>query len=313
MNVLAHPTGDRILTGDALAKLDDVPDNKFRLIVTSPPYNINKSYERNEKRSLSEYIAFLDALVEKLDDKVTEDGSLCWQTGNYVKDGEVFPLDIFTYDLFAKRGYKLRNRIIWQFNFGLHSTRRLSGRYETILWFTKGDEYIFNIDPIRVPQTYPGKRHSKARAAKAGTPSGNPAGKNPSDYWIFDAKDAFDGSGVWKIPNLKANHVEKTEHPCQFPLELAERCILAFSKAGDWVLDPFAGVGTTLVAAAKLGRTGVGIDSSHEYVAIAKNRLRQLAEGTLPYRPLGTPPITPPLNHKVASIPREWLKADDEA
>ena len=125
-------------------------------------------------------------------------------------------------------GLKLRNRIIWRFNHGLHCKKRFSGRYETILWFTKNDEYVFNLDPVRVPSKYPGKRHFKG--PKRGQLSGNPLGKNPSDIWDVVQQDWEDE--VWDIPNVKANHPEKTEHPCQFPVELVQRCVLALTQPG---------------------------------------------------------------------------------
>ena len=69
------------------------------------------------------------------------------------------PLDTALYPIFKSHGLRLRNRIVWHFEHGLHSSRRLSGRYETISWFTKTDDYTFNLDPIRVPSKYPNKRH----------------------------------------------------------------------------------------------------------------------------------------------------------
>lgn len=156
------------LKGDVLAVLEKLPKAKYDLIVTSPPYNIGKIYERSTKLTFEQYIEWLDKVIGKLVDAVQDHGSICWQVGSFIKDGEVFPIDIHTYDSFKRRGMKLRNRIIWRFNFGLHSKRRLSGRYETILWFTKSDDHRFNLDAVRVPQLYPGKRHSKKR-----TRSGN--------------------------------------------------------------------------------------------------------------------------------------------
>jgi adenine-specific DNA-methyltransferase len=138
-------------------------------------------------------------------------------------------VDIVLYPVFASLGLHLRNRIVWHFGHGLHASKRFSGRYEVILWFTKGNEYTFNLDAVRVPQKYPDKKYFKG--PKKGELSGNPLGKNPSD--------------IWEIPNVKANHVEKTIHPCQFPVELIERLVLAMTDEGDWALDPFIGVGTT--------------------------------------------------------------------
>lgn len=106
-----------------------------------------------------------------------KDGSIVWQVGNYVEDGEVFPLDIHFYPIFKSLGMQLRNRIVWHFDHGLHASNRFSGRYEVLLWFTKTKDYTFNLDDVRVPAKYPGKRHYKGN--KVGQPSGNPLGKIP--------------------------------------------------------------------------------------------------------------------------------------
>lgn len=299
----------RLIQGDCAAALDSIPDKSCKLIITSPPYNIGKEYERGQVRSLKEYIAWLKPIAAKLCKKVTKDGSICWQVGNHVADGEVFPLDILTYDLFKKKGFKLRNRIVWHFNFGLHSARRLSGRYETLLWFTKSDNYTFNLDDIRIPQLYPGKRHSQARGEKAGRPSGNPLGKNPTDFWTFDAQTAFFGEPIWDLPNVKANHPEWTEHPCQFPSELVERCVLALTEGGDTVLDPFVGTGTSVIAAARHDRIGIGIDKSNKYIELARQRLADFEAGTLSLRPLGKPVRRPIVGERVATVPDEWKTA----
>src|SRR5262249_45679680 len=94
---------------------------------------------------------------------------------------------VYFYDIFKDAGFKLRNRIIWHFEHGLHASKRFSGRYETILWFTKSEDYTFNLDSVRVPSKYPGKLHYKGE--KRGLPSGNPLGKNPSDLWTILTKD----------------------------------------------------------------------------------------------------------------------------
>jgi len=300
----------RLFVGDALAALDKLNDQSVQLIVTSPPYNLRKVYERGDSMSLPEYIEWLTPIITKLHAKLTEGGSICWQAGNFVRDGEVFPLDVFFYEIFTKLGMKLRNRIIWRFNFGLHATKRLSGRYETLLWFTKSDQYTFNLDPIRVPQLYPGKKHATTKgAARAGKPSGNPLGKNPSDFWTFSAQDMFEANPVWDIPNVKANHPELTIHPCQFPHELAERCVLAFTEPGDTVLDPFVGAGTTVIAALKADRQAIGIDKNPEYIVLTKNRVEGLWEGRLKLRRSGSGVMQPEPTRAVTKVPTEWTKA----
>lgn len=299
----------RLIEGDSLTALDTVPDLSCRLILTSPPYNIGKEYERDRRLTLDEYFDWIRPIIEKLVNKLAIDGSVCWQSGNFIDSGEVYPLDTFFYSIFKELGLKLRNRIIWHFNFGLHAQNRFSGRYETILWFSRGDDYLFNLDPVRVPQKYPGKRHSAKKGVRAGGPSGNPLGKNPSDFWEFDASAAFKLDPIWDFPNVKSNHPEKTQHPCQFPSELAERCILALTNAGDVVLDPFVGSGTTAIAAAMHGREAIGIDRDARYVKLADYRLALLERGELPMRPMGTPLYQPAVGDRVARVPDEWLHA----
>ena len=311
VTVAGRTADHRLIRGDSLQVLDSIGDGSCRLVISSPPYNIGKEYERSHRRSLDEYIAWLKPIVAKAAAKVSEDGHLCWQVGNYVNNGEVFPLDFFFYQMISELGFKLRNRIIWHFNFGLHATKRFSGRYETLLWFTRSNEYFFNLDPVRVPQLYPGKRHSSQKGEKAGLPSGNPLGKNPTDFWIFDAQAALFHEPIWNLPNVKANHPEKTIHPCQFPSELVERCVLAMTAVGDTVLDPFVGAGTVVIAAAKHGRLGIGIDKSGPYIALAEQRLADYYNGELETRPMGKPPRTPKSNEKVATVPSEWLSTED--
>ena len=291
-----------IQNGDSLKILSTIDDNKFDLIITSPPYNIGKSYET--KTTIENYLSTQEKIINELIRILSNKGSLCWQVGNYVNKGEVFPLDIYYYQIFKKHGLKLRNRIIWHFGHGLHASKRFSGRYETILWFTKSDNYIFNLDAVRVPSKYPGKRHFKG--PNKGKLSGNPNGKNPSDIWEIVVKDWQ--NEIWDIPNVKANHPEKTTHPAQYPVELVERCVLALTNKGSWVLDPYSGVGTTVIAAIKNERNAVGIDKEEDYCKIAEKRIEDLKEGILRIRPINKPIHKPSKKDKVAQIPQEWLE-----
>jgi len=233
-------------------------------------------------------------------------GSLCWEIGNYVENGEVFPLDAYFYSAIkAIPQMSLRNRIVWSFEHGLHANRRFSGRYETILWFTKGGNYVFNLDPVRVPQKYPGKTYYKG--PKRGRPSANPLGKNPGDVWKVLERDWE--TLLWDIPNVKANHPEKTIHPAQFPIELVERLVLALTNEDEdhVVFDPYMGVGSTLVAAVLHGRRAAGVEKEAKYVKLASERVKQAFQGTLRYRPVGTPKHQPSGKEKVAQVPLEWL------
>lgn len=296
-----------LLNEDVETALKSLPQEFFRLIISSPPYNIGKSYEK--QTSLEEYLAWQETVIQALVKALQQGGSLCWQVGNYVDSGEVFPLDAYFYPIFKRAGLKLRNRIVWHFEHGLHASLRFSGRYETLLWFTKGDGYIFHLDPVRIPSKYPGKLHFKGE--KRGQPSGNPLGKNPSDFWQFLAEEWEEG--IWDIPNVKANHPEKTCHPCQFPVELVERCVLALTNEEDWILDPFSGVGSTLLAASKNHRRAVGIDKDAEYCALTKQRIVDFHEGRLKLRPVGKPVHKPTGREKVAQLPMEWINSEGES
>ncbi|NPV56633.1 MAG: site-specific DNA-methyltransferase [Anaerolineae bacterium] len=274
------PTSDVVLyNGDVRNLLPQIPSNLVSLVVTSPPYNIGKPYET--KLSLDEYLAQQESIIAECVRVTSDTGSICWQVGNYVFDSEIIPLDIVLFPIFQKYGLHLRNRIVWHFGHGLHAQKRFSGRYEVILWFTKTNQYTFNLNAVRIPQKYPQKKHFKG--PKIGELSGNPLGKNPSD--------------IWEIPNVKANHIEKTDHPCQFPVELIERLVLAFTNAGDWVLDPFMGVGSTAIASLMHGRKAIGAEIIQEYHAIAQERITLAEKGELQIRPMDRPVYDPNDNH----------------
>lgn len=270
------PTANFVLyEGGCLDLLSQIPDGFVKLVVTSPPYNLGKPYE--DRLDLDDYLAQQNQVIRECVRVLDDKGSICWQVGNYVNNGEIIPLDLVLYPIFSSLQLHLRNRIVWHFGHGLHASKRFSGRYEVALWFTKSNDYTFNLDAVRVPQKYPNKKYFKG--PKKGELSGNPLGKNPSD--------------VWDIPNVKANHVEKTLHPCQFPVELIERLVLSMTNENDWVLDPFMGVGSTAIAALIHSRKAIGAEIIPEYVAIAKERIHQAERGLLRIRPMTRPVYDP--------------------
>ena len=281
--------------GDRLDLLAALPEQSVQLIITSPPYNIGKAYER--KRSLNVYIEEQQETIAACYRVLRQGGSICWQVGNHINGSggaqEVYPLDIILYPLFKDLGLKLRNRIVWHFEHGLHCSKRLSGRHEVILWFTRDDEYLFRLDPIRVPQKYPGKKQYKG--PRAGQYSCNPLGKNPGDVWVF--------------PNVKHNHVEKTIHPCQFPVELVERFVLSCTDPGDMVLDPYAGTMTAVAAAVMHGRRGVGADIVPEYVELGQQRVALARAGLLRVRPMNRQVYVAPEGSSIACRPAEFASS----
>ncbi len=218
---------------------------------------MGKSYENSV--NTADFLEMHERLAPLLMRALKDGGSLCWQVGHHVHNGVVTPLDALVYAIFSKqKDLFLRNRIVWTFAHGVHAKRRFSGRHETVLWFTKGNNYTFNLDAVRVPQKYPGKRYYKG--PKKGEFSGNPLGKNPSD--------------VWEIPNVKANHVEKTRHPCQFPVALVQRLVRALAPDKGVLCDPFLGSGSSALAAVLENCNFVGCDLEDQYIKIAKSRPR---------------------------------------
>lgn len=223
-----------IFIGDCLAKMQAMPGGFVDLLVTSPPYNIGKAYEK--RQALDTYAEWMESIVVESARLLKEGGSACWQVGNYVKDGVVLPLDYLFMPMLERAGLTLRHRMIWHFHAGLHATKRFSGRHETILWATKG----------------------------------------PSRYHVAQARALM--GDVIEVTNIKNNHPERTGHPAQFPEGLIRPLILALSREGDIVLDPFFGSGTTGSVAAQLSRNCIGIERDERYVEMAAARIRGAAD-----------------------------------
>lgn len=286
-----------LFNGDCLKLLKTMPDECVDLIVTSPPYCMRKAYE-DPHNDIETFKNLHQNIFSDIYRVLKPCGSLCWQIGYHVSEKCIIPLDYIIYDLFAGLSKEkelpliLRNRIIWTFGHGLNSTKRFSGRHETILWFTKGEKYSFDLDKVRVPQKYPGKR--SYRGPNKGKLSGNPLGKNPSD--------------VWEIPNVKAKHIEKTDHPCQFPVAIPQRLIKALAPINGVVLDPFMGSGTTGVAAVLQGCFFIGIELDSNYFEIAKKRIEDAVEGNAKIRE-DKPIVMPNKNQAVAKLPEEFRMA----
>ena len=283
--------------GDCKKLLKKLPPESVDIIVTSPPYCMGKAYE-DPHDDIETFRSLHEDIFPDIYRVLKPGGSICWQVGYHISEKCVVPLDYIVYNLFTEMSsiydipLILRNRIIWTFGHGLNSTTRFSGRHETIMWFSKGNPGQFNLDEVRVPQKYPGKRYY--RGEHKGELSGNPLGKNPSD--------------VWDIPNVKAKHIEKTDHPCQFPVAIPQRLIKALTIKDDLVLDPFMGSGTTGVAALLEGRRFVGAEMKKEYFDISWNRIDDTLKGVVKIRP-DVPILIPNPNLSVSKLPEEFARA----
>lgn len=246
---------DKIFLGDTLEYLRGLPDESVDLVVSSPPYNLGKEYEA--RRALEIYLEEQKHVLSECHRLLKRTGSLFWQIGAFSDKGALIPLDIRFFPILESLGMIPRNRIMWIRQHGLHGRRKFSCRHEAILWFTKSDSYIFNLDSIRVPQKYKNKKHYKGE--KKGEFSCHPDGKNPGDIWLFR--------------NVKHNHEEQTIHPCQFPEDLVARIVLATTHRGDVVLDPYMGSGTVAIVAQNSGRHFLGAELDARYHCVALRRL----------------------------------------
>lgn len=257
--------------GDCLDLIPQLESESVQLALTSPPYNIGKSYET--KSTISDYLKFQEIVLNECWRVLSNGGSLVWQVGNYISPlKEVIPIDLLLFPIIQKLPEaRIRNRIVWEYPHGQHCRKRFSGRYEVLLWISKGQEYTFNLDSVRIPQKDPLKRYYKG--PNKGKISSHPLGKNPTD--------------VWRINNVKANHPEKTTHPCQFPIELAERVILSLTNQGDCVLDPFSGVASTGVAAVLNGRRTICVEKNGTFIKLGKKRIERAITGEVPRRQSG--------------------------
>lgn len=251
---------DKIHLVDCLELLKKLPTNSVDLIVSSPPYNIGKEYE--VKRALEIYLEEQSNVLKECVRVLKATGSLFWQVGAYSNKGTLIPLDIKFFPILESLEMKPRNRIIWARQHGLHAQNKFSCRHETILWFTKSDNYKFNLDNVRVPQKYQNKK--AYRGVNKGNFSCNPQGKNPGDIWLFR--------------NVKHNHEEQTIHPAQFPEDLIARIVLSTTNDEDIVLDPYIGVGTVAVVARDYNRHFLGAELEKKYYDVSLRRIAGLPD-----------------------------------
>jgi len=244
-----------VFHGDCVTELRRIPDGLIDLTVTSPPYNIGKEYE--EISPLDEYISWSTEWLREIFRVTTRTGALALNVG-YVSvpgKGKAVPLP---YLLWNKTQFFLNQEIVWNYGAGVAARRSLSPRNEKVLWYVKNPEdYIFNLDSIRDPDVkYPNqKKNGKLRC--------NTIGKNPSDVWQI-AK-VTSGSG--------RSSVERAPHPAQFPRDLIDRIVSAFSNENHLVLDPFLGSGTSAESAIALDRFCIGFEKNLEYCSVAAERL----------------------------------------
>lgn len=240
--------------GDCRELLKKIPDNSVNLVITSPPYNIGKPYGKyKDKIALDEWEELIKDVTNEIYRILVPNGSYFLNLSPIPigESKEILPLPFIGYSIMKDSGFHLRNMITWTFNNMQNCTNRLSGRYENILWGVKDiNNYVFNLDEVRIP--YITKNDKRLEGGK---------GRNPTDVWYFD-----------RVNNMTKKKLNLS-HPTIYPLPMIERIIKMASNPGDVVLDPFLGSGTTLVAASRLGRDGIGFELDERYADEIKNRL----------------------------------------
>lgn len=231
------------ICGDALIELKKLPDKSVDLIVTDPPYNLNKDYGNNNDRlEFDEYLEFTRTWLREAHRVLKDDGSI------YIFMGMRYISYVYTI-LEQELGMTFNSWITWFYTQGIGKTKGFSPRHDDILYFTKHPKkFVFNLDAIRVPQKY-------YRSVN------NMRGANPGN--------------VWEFSHMHYCNKNRKKHPTQKPEGLYERMILASSNEGDTVLDPFLGSGTLLRVCQQTNRNGIGIDVNPEYIEMSKERLNE--------------------------------------
>lgn len=226
--------------GDALMLFDEIEDESIDLIVADPPYNLGKDYGNNsDMKGYDEYLEFTSRWLTEAKRVLKPIGSI------YVFMGVRFIS--YLYDILDRElGMFFNSWIVWHYTQGIGKTRGFSPRHEDILFFNKSNQFFFNLDSVRVPQKYYRTRN-------------NMRGANPSD--------------VWKFSHVHYSELNRQNHPTQKPEGLMERMVLASTKPGGLVLDPFSGSGTTLRVCQQLKRDAIGFEINPEYIEMTRNRL----------------------------------------
>lgn len=235
--------GINVICGDAIEELQKISDKSVRLIVTDPPYNLNKNYGNNQDRlEFDEYLDFSRRWLNEASRILTDDGSI------YVFMGMRYISYIYSI-LEQELNMTFNSWITWYYTQGMGKTKGFSPRHDDILMFTKHPKkFVFHLDSVRVPQKY-------YRSVN------NMRGANPGN--------------VWEFSHMHYCNRNRKQHPTQKPEGLFERMILASSDPGDIVLDPFVGSGTALRVCQQTGRNGIGIDCNPEYIEMTKARLAE--------------------------------------
>jgi DNA modification methylase len=271
-NAAGMPDTNQIIQGDCIQILNDGPEQWIDLVFADPPFNIGYLYHGyNDEQKADDYLKFSHDWMKAVYRALKPNGTF------YLAIGDEYAADLC---VIARRqlGFHMRNWIVWHYTFGQQTKMMYAKSHTHILYFTKAPDpqsITFNADAVRVASA----RQTTYKDVRA-----NPKGKLPDDVWYLRPQETPEpffaaDSDTWNISRVCGTFKEREGwHGCQMPIDVLTRIIKASSNPGDVVVDPFNGSGTTIVAAATLGRQYVGIDQSAEYVAHANKRLAHVLE-----------------------------------
>jgi site-specific DNA-methyltransferase (adenine-specific) len=277
---------DKILTGDCLEHLASLPAGCVDLAFADPPFNIGYDYDvYNDRVSREAYLRWTEQWLRAVRRVLGPAGSF------YVAIGDEYAAELKV--RLDALGLHLRNWIIWHYTFGVHCKRKFNRSHAHIFYYVAdARRFTFNAESVRVPS---------ARQTTYADRRASPGGKMPDDTWVLrpqeEARCFTPDADTWYVPRVCGTFKERLKrsepvpctgersepsaHPCQMPEAVLERILKVSSNPGDLVLDPFAGSGTTLATACKLGRRYLGVELSPEYAQAARARLAALTPAAL--------------------------------
>jgi len=269
---------NRVVNGDCLTELAKLPEGCVQLAFADPPFNIGYEYDvYHDRRHANDYLAWTEQWLAAVKRVLSPTGSFFVAIGDEFAAEHKVRLDAL--------GLNFRNWIVWHYTFGVNCTKKFNRSHAHIFYYVADPkQFTFNDHTIRVPS---------ARMTTYADRRANPVGKLPDDTWVLRPQETSEHfqaeSDTWSISRVCGTFKERTGHPCQMPAALLERIIRVASNPGDLVLDPFAGSGTTLAAAKRLGRKYLGIELSEHYAEGVRTRLQAIEEET----PTSEPAIAP--------------------
>ncbi|WP_233198941.1 MULTISPECIES: DNA-methyltransferase [Pirellulaceae] len=259
-----------LTTGDCIAQMKKLPEGCIDLAFADPPFNIGYKYDvYDDRKSVDEYLQWSEQWMREVSRVLKPTGAF------WLAIGDEFAAEL---KVLATRtlGLHCRNWVVWYYTFGVHCKSKFTRSHAHIFYFTKdAKQFTFNDEQIRVPS---------ARMLVYGDKRANPKGRVPDDTWILRPQDAPDSFGseedTWYFPRVAGTFKERAGfHGCQMPEQLLGRIIKCCSNEGEIVMDPFAGSGSTLVTAKKLGRTPLGFELSKDYAKQVRERLASVKVG----------------------------------